>query len=528
MIEASADVLDVQDDPVFHIQEVQGVSTLQDYQINKILRVVQHYDRVAIKSCHSVGKTFTMARIVLWYGSSYPNCKIITTAPTFRQVRYLLWAEINAGHERSATPLGGTMLTTQWQLGKEWFALGFSPDKDAASQMDEGQGSSSSFQGFHAPYILVVVDEATGVPKQILDQAEGLLTGAHWKIVCIGNPTTKNCEFAKLFKSPLWKKVQITCFDSPNLPANGITDKVSLQREVTRLRGMPEEERLAHLRDYEIVEPDLLTAGTVVSWALEWGIDHPLFKGKALAEFPETSEHVAIEIENVYQAQARQVPAQGMFKLGVDVARGGTDKTCLTLLQGWTMVKKVYEVKRRTTEVSGKVIQMIRETEATEGKVLVDATGIGSGVVDELVEAQDKGFIPPDWDIIEVHFGASDFQKMGIPDHEMVKKRFTNLKAWMFDLLNKDLRDRLQIFDEEVYRVQLPEIRTILDSKGRTGIEPKEKYKSRTRKHSPDDADSLALANLAEYLNNNTGSFSDMETNRGSTVSGGIRTGDEW
>jgi len=41
---------------------------------------------------------------------------VITTAPTDRQVRGILWKEIRAAHARSRYPLGGTLLSQELKL----------------------------------------------------------------------------------------------------------------------------------------------------------------------------------------------------------------------------------------------------------------------------------------------------------------------------------------------------------------------------------------------------------------------------
>src|SRR5271154_1265127 len=85
-----------QRNPVAYIETVQGVSTLTPYQRQLCQDIVDN-KLICIKACHDVGKTFLMAKIVLWFGSVFPRSKIITTAPSWPQVELLLWSEIRAG-----------------------------------------------------------------------------------------------------------------------------------------------------------------------------------------------------------------------------------------------------------------------------------------------------------------------------------------------------------------------------------------------------------------------------------------------
>jgi hypothetical protein len=78
-----------------------------------------------------VGKTWTAARVALWFLLSFPRSLVITTAPTWRQVETVLWSEIRRQHRLSRMPLGGVVLQTQLRLADEWFALGLSTDEPA-------------------------------------------------------------------------------------------------------------------------------------------------------------------------------------------------------------------------------------------------------------------------------------------------------------------------------------------------------------------------------------------------------------
>lgn len=492
-----------------HIESVQGVTTLEAYQ-RRICQVVSGNERVAISACHDVGKSFICARLVLALGSLYPGAKIITTAPTYLQVKQLLWSEIRNGHRTSRYPLGGEMLLTQWKIRDDWFALGFSPQKQAGA--NEAQGTASSFQGFHGGLVVVVFDEATGIPKQIWDQAEGLMTSANVKWVAIGNPTSRNSEFFQCFKSPAWHKIYLSCFDSPNLIANGITDLAALIREVDYVRSLSEEGQQTRFKSYKIIQPKLLSLSWVVAMAIKWGIEHPLFVSKVLGRFPEEDDHTLIPLGVVEQAQIREgsFTRDDPVSIGVDVARFGSDKSVITTLRAHAHSNTRVLVKRDTGEVAGEVIQEITGL-LKEGcnprkmVVVVDATGIGSGVVDQLIQAQREGVIPYDIEIRECHFGE------GFETESEDRRMYFNLKAKLFVQLASDLKSSLCLSPESVYLEELPTIIYRFDPKGRYMIESKDEYKKRTGRPSPDHADSLALSNYGRYASKGSGVFPEQE-----------------
>jgi hypothetical protein len=46
----------------------------------------------------------------------------------------------------------------------------------------------SAFQGVHARYVLVFIDEAGGVPKTIFDAVDSVATNVYARVLAIGNP----------------------------------------------------------------------------------------------------------------------------------------------------------------------------------------------------------------------------------------------------------------------------------------------------------------------------------------------------
>lgn len=538
-----------QSDPAFHVEHIQGVKRLETYQ-SQILEAIAKYDRVCIRSPHDVGKTFLMARVVLWFGSSFPQSKIITTAPTHNQVKRLLWSEIRTGWKKSKTPLGGEMLMTEWKLEEDWFAVGFTSkgDKDSG----EGQGTASGFQGFHAPYILIIFDEATGIPRHIWNQVEGMLTSAHVKFVCIGNPTSRQSEFFKCFKDPAWHKIKISCFDSENLKANGIKHMADLEDEIAMVRALSDEDKEARLSSYVVVRPQLLTCKAVVAAAIKWGITHPLFVAKFLGDFPEEGENSLITLGDVEKAQLRwqerymgrkneeMIPYKdphGRY-VGVDCAGYGPDKIVVVMIEDNLQVKRITIPKTSenlTGAIVGEITKLFNQRyRVPVEKILIDGTGgYGMGVIDGLRENQklkDKQTVPT----LRSNILISDINFGGGFDDEEDKKHYTNQKAKMYKLLGDALKEDLHLMQDQVYLEELPNILYSLNKKGQLMIESKEDYKSRTGMGSPDDSDAIALANYGRVDNQGVGEFtrtmmeSQTREDRVKPHASGLRDGDHW
>jgi hypothetical protein len=142
----------------------------------------------------AVGKSYLLAGLVLWWLYTRPNALVITTGPDHRQVVSVLWKEMGRAIEacaRFGTPLGEDHRTKGYSSpqrltvkdGTHWGALGF------ATKTEEG------FGGQHAGELLVIVDEASGVPGDVWNAIHGL---AATRLVIAGNPIRYDCHFREL------------------------------------------------------------------------------------------------------------------------------------------------------------------------------------------------------------------------------------------------------------------------------------------------------------------------------------------
>lgn len=495
--------------PIVHLEEIQGITSSEEYQ-KRIIQSVCDHERTAVSSAHNLGKTWLAAKVILWFCSTFIGAKVITTAPTFNQVKRLLWSEIRAGFARSKYHLGGEMLTTEWKIDDDWFAIGFTSRNEMSD--GEGQGTASSFQGFHAPAILIVFDEATGIGPIMWKQLEGLLTSKFVRFLAIGNPTTKSCDFFKCFSNPAYKKVKLTCFESPNFAANGLYSMSDLVQELQYLKSLNQDEQYDRLIAYKTPNSHLLTVKWVMQMVLTCGLTHPLTVSKCFAEFPDQDDNTLISLGMVELAQYRtSVPkSTDRVSIGVDVARKGRDKTVITKIKGYQVISRKVLMMKDANQVTGELINLIRsDLDTRDIHVIVDATGVGSGVVDALNQAKLERALPDYVEVREIHFGAGPGGRPGSSEEIKMKEKFLNLKARIFFQLAEDLKKDLCLLTDDIYLEELPTIQYRFDAKGKWVIESKDDYKKRTGRESPDDADSLALANFGRYETWGVGNFTE-------------------
>jgi hypothetical protein len=140
--------------------------------------VVKNRDST-FKASHDVSKSHTMSRLALWWIDVHPpgEAFVVTTAPTTPQVEAILWRYMGNAHRKAGLP-GRITLDAKWYIGNELVAYGRTPaDYDPAA-----------FQGIHARYLLVIIDEAGGLPKSIFDAVDALATNVDARVVAVGNP----------------------------------------------------------------------------------------------------------------------------------------------------------------------------------------------------------------------------------------------------------------------------------------------------------------------------------------------------
>src|SRR5271157_4347875 len=132
-------------DPVLFAEQFLGTNLWQ-YEV-AMLQSIKTQRRTAIKACHGVGKTFTLAVAVLWWLARYPDGIVLTTSPTQRQVRTQLWSEIHRLVASAKVPYPKLKTTELKFRDDNNFAIGFSTNQ------------AENFQGYHGKYVLVIADE---------------------------------------------------------------------------------------------------------------------------------------------------------------------------------------------------------------------------------------------------------------------------------------------------------------------------------------------------------------------------------
>lgn len=419
----------------------------------EVVESVRDNTRTAVHSCHNVGKTFTAAVTAAWWIASHPpgEAFVLTTAPTAPQVKALLWREIGRLHGRAR--LLGRVNLTEWYIpndagGEELVAFGRTTSKD----------NEAAFQGVHSRYVLVILDEASGVDSKIWDAAESIASNRFSRILAIGNPD--------LPYSPL----ATAC--APDSPYNVIHIGIEHAPAVTG-EDVPDS-----LLDY-LISPD---------WAEDrrhaWGEESALYQAKVLGQFPTGATDPWRVISEVHAANCRYIePAYDPEPVrvgGIDVG-AGADRTVIVERVN-DAVGRIESFTERDPELA---VARLLDTIERWGlsRVNVDIIGVGWGVVGSLRKGMKQRQMTT---AVE---GVSFARKSNYP------KRFANIRAeawWHGRELSRDGAWSLAALDDDAI-AELTMPRYLEDRQGRIQIEPKDDVKERLGR-SPDIADALLLA----------------------------------
>lgn len=318
-----------------------------------IARALVERRRVTVRSCNGSGKTWLASRLALWFLYSRPGSIVVTTAPTWRQVRDQIWRYIAGAHSRAKLP----GLCNQAELqpdasNREWYATGISTD------------DPTRFQGTHAAAgVLLIVDEASGVTEAIYEAGAGFMTGEASYTLLIGNPNSPTGTFYRSHQQGDWARFHIAASDVP---------------------------------------PHILSPTYIERAKADWGEENPAYQVRVLGEFPSEGDDTLIGLRYVTAAQERVSEPEGAVEVGADIARFGSDESVAIARQG-TAVLAMEHWRGQDTQVSAGRIAAFAQRWNTVA-VRVDEIGVGAGVVDALKAAKCPN-------VIGVNVGASPRDK---------------------------------------------------------------------------------------------------------------------
>lgn len=469
-----------QDDPGLWVQE-RALEDIWEVQ-RRILESLRDNKNTAVRSCHGSGKSHIVSRAICWWldpnvhalGSAFA----VTTAPSWPQIEAILWRYVRRLHGKMKLP-GRVTLDCQWHMGDprtQRYKVGDPTEELIAMGRKPADYDENALQGIHARYVLGVIDEANGVPKQLFDAMLAITTNDASRVIAIGNPDDPSSHFAEITKrGSNWNVIDIPALITPNI-SEGFARELGLSMKDQLLRqthNVPKEEVSQELAE------QLVSENWIRERANDWGIGSPLWESRVMGRFPMVSEDTLISpamLEKAHQAQ-RTGLEQGQY--AADVARYGNDKTVVYRNRGF-QIRLQDEWGQKDTEETASLLEgRLRVHLPVQVPINIDAIGVGAGVFDKLRHRGIK---------VRAIYGS---EKARNP------KRFKNRRAEMYwtlrTLIDEGLID-LDPMDDEL-SAQLGSLRWWEDAAGRIVIESKEDMRARGMP-SPNRADAVAMSVL--------------------------------
>lgn len=409
-----------------------------------VMNDVAKFPMVSVKSGHGVGKSALESWIIWWYISTRPYSKILCTAPTKHQLHDILWAEVSKW-KRNSKSLDEDFEWTSEKIylkgsQEEWFAIARTSNKPDA------------LQGTHAEHVLIIIDEASGVPDIVFEPVLGSMSTIDAKLLMCGNPT----QLAGFFY-----------------------ESHTTKRELYK----------THTIDGSKCERvDKNYVKTIIEM---FGKDSDVYRVRVAGEFPKSNPDSFIGLD-IIRTEKKVIDVVESIDLGVDVARYGDDESVVATTYNKSQVERLNVFKHNDTmKLTGQIVNIIKMLNLKYPLIIVrvkiDCDGLGVGVYDRLKEVIVEKNLKAK--AIECHFGG----KGGKVSYDEPIEYYNSTGIMWGTLRSKLKNNEITIPNNEELIKQITNRKYFINSDGTIKLERKEDMKKRNV-HSPDRADAVVLS----------------------------------
>lgn len=426
-------------------------------------------DGITIMSGKGTGKDAFAAWAILWFDTCFPNPKIPCTAPTSHQLSDVLWAECSKWMRHSSTAhraLKSGFYLDEWLTwtaekiyfteakGREWFAVARTTNVKASAEQQ-----AETLQGFHEDYLMIVCDEASGLPDPVFKPLETTMTGAVNFALLIFNPTRPTgfaIDSHKKFREH-WICLQWNAEKSENVAKDQI-------------------EKLAK----------------------KYGRDSNMYRISVLGIPPKADPDMLIPWDWAFEAIDRDIEPAEDDPLILTIDPGGSgenaDLTAMALARG-NKVLRIREFRSIDTEqIANWAMNIVFDEEPR--MVIVDIIGIGQGVYDKL------------------RHRVADVNIVGLNVGELAANddRYPRLRDELWCLTRDLFEERsISIPDDPDLLAELTNLKAAPNDDGRMKVEGKRELKARGVS-SPNKADCVMM--LAYFSTANRRKMAGPRRNR--------------
>lgn len=353
----------MQKSPLFFIEMMWGLIPERDnskfikgkhltWQQHDILLAVEEAlkggkKRISVRSGHGIGKSATLAMLILWYLFCYKDAQVPCTAPTSDQIHDILWKEVAKWLNLMPQPVREKY---EWTNG--YIRITESPETWFARAKTARKENPEALAGVHGDFVMYIVDEASGVPEEIFNTAEGALTGDNVLVILISNPTRLIGYFYDSHHKDKesWQTLGFSSIDSP------IVDKEYVSRIISK-----------------------------------HGEDSDEYKIRVLGEFPredtmDDKGYIALFSENDIKISDTE-EFIGERRLGIDPSGEGDDKTVWVIRDNFKAKIVAVEKVSNASSIAQKTMTLMQHYQVKGEHTYIDNFGAGANVAQELALA---------------------------------------------------------------------------------------------------------------------------------------------
>jgi hypothetical protein len=381
--------------------------------------------QTSVVAANGSGKTARLiAPLILWFLHKHPRGQCVFTSGSWMQIQKQLWPAIRVFQTRFPK---WQFMAEELRTPEGGFAFGFSTDNPGRAE-----GHHPKISQEEDP-VFLIIDEAKTVPQSIFEAFDRCTRKYELWVSSPGSP--RGPFFDSHHKSAgFFHTVKATSKDCLHIPA-------------------------------ERYELDLR----------RYGMEHPLFRSKHLAEFTEDSGAFILTSERLKRSLESQPAAvtTGEVVAFCDFAAGGDENVLAVRKGNHAYIADAWHEKD-TMQGVRQFIQLFGREELSAGQIWGDADGLGTVMIDALAEAG--------WRINRFHGGQAATER----------DEYANLIAEVWHVGAREIeRGRVHLgqLDAKAFD-QLTTRKSEWTDTGKLRVESKDKMRANGVK-SPDRADAL-------------------------------------
>jgi hypothetical protein len=323
----------------------------------EICRSVVRHRTTVVYTGNMCGKDYVVGGVIPWWLSTRPDSLVICTGPSQTVLGSVTWREVRRALEGAVVPWGGRIShaikasPALVEVLPGWHALGYSTT------------SVERASGQHSGHLLVIVEEASGVPDETWDAIDSL---GYERLLVIGNPIRAEGRFVQLIR----------------------------QADADRRDGIPEAERVNAIRIPSTESPHASWDKSPVGLAdrpwiegmiRKYGPNSLWVRSHIKAEIPELSAETLIPqgwLDFLYaQTPAPRPyahPINATRRIAVDLAEGvGRDATTVLVRDDWGVLDCTVSSALGLPEAAALVARKARDFAVDHARISYDKLGIG-------------------------------------------------------------------------------------------------------------------------------------------------------